>query len=188
MPHMVLLLLDYCMNNFSVVQLIQLSFLQALGWGRGKWWWILWAPWQAVPTWWSPFLVKTRGVTSGWCQREPVWPTEGNVGLDTVSWRLSAGAGEVSWALLLKAPWFFVPPKMIFCCRAVVVTYNGSLLRFSMKLSDFWVDCVDLESLGLIKPRILPGAFFFIQKGMAHQCRSCIVIAGVITTKVGYLY
>lgn len=147
------------MNIFSVVQLIQLCFSQALGWDRGKWLWIPWAPWQAVLIWWSPFRARMRGATSGWCQRGPVCLTEGSVGLGTVSWRLSAPAGKVSWAVLLKALWVFLPPKMMLYCRAILIIYNGSLLSFFMKLSDFWVDCVALESLGLIELRILPGAF-----------------------------
>lgn len=154
------------MNIFSVVQLIQLCFSQALGWDRGKWLWIPWAPWQAVLIWWSPFRARMRGATSGWCQRGPVCLTEGSVGLGTVSWRLSAPAGKVSWAVLLKALWVFLPPKMMLYCRAILIIYNGSLLSFFMKLSDFWVDCVALESLGLIELRILPGAFFpFYPKG-----------------------
>lgn len=186
------------MNIFPVVQLIELCFSQVLGWDRGEWLWIPWARWQAVLIWWSPSRARTRGATSGWCQRGRVCPTEGGVGLGTVSWRLSAPAGKVSWALLLRAPWVFVPPKTTLCCRAIPVIYNGSLLSFLVKLSDFWVDCVALESLGLIELRVLPGAFCSIlsKRGMAHQCRLCVmahqcrlcvVVAGLITTEVGYL-
>lgn len=159
MPHIVLSPLNNCINIFSVVHLIQLCFFQALGWGRGRWWWIQWAPWRAVLIWWSPFLVRTRGVTSGRCQREPVWPSEDTVGLDTVSWRLSARAGKVSWALLLKTLWFFVPPKMTFYSGAIGAYVQRLLAEFFMKLSDFWVDCFAPSSLGLVEPRILPGAF-----------------------------
>lgn len=112
---------------------------------------------------------------SGSFQKEYAWLNVENVDLETACWRLYARTRKVRNGIILKAPWFFMPPsKMAFCCRAIVIVYNSSLLNFYEAFRFLsWLWCSRKPSADMIWDFAWSLLLYFILKEVAHQYRTC---------------